>query len=657
MPVKSSRKFCVIALLLTLVMMIFVKGCNENNPSQPNKDDGLALKIFANPDTQAKLTGLTIDIVGLDEAGQPASPTLPTISISGSSLPVTVPVTLYDPPCRYLVTATASLTHDAPRTASRVLDVCSESRLTIQMDTFEGFWLAVNPLRAPASVNAGAAADVVCGTNQLDAPDKAQYPLQATLSETNGQTISGAFDVNVAVAGSFADPYPLSDLTEQRNFTCVISDGHSTPQTFTVSVKRIPATQPPAPPVPPTDPQTPPVAPPVPPVVPGVTNLTIALAASPSPVPFGTNATTLTITLRDSAGNLWTTPVAVALTATNGNLSQSSLTIANGSGTVTLSDDGLLSRPQSVSVSAQVTSAGYASNTANTAVTFAAQVITPLTVTVAASPNLVTFGTNETTLTITLTDSAGNVWTNPTDVLVRVSGGNLSQSTPTIIGGSGTVKLSEDGTLPLTSPVDVTVSAQVTSPGYTGSGNTLSPVTFQEIPPTSTLYRSYFCGTTDGRIALCANDGVNGGDYTNYIDSVGPGPGSGDCILGEILASPSGTTKPLYLKYRNDVSAGTPVKDDHMSTDTEGELNPQWVSQGPLGHILREPVPGRTIPLYRRHQDYRYRPSNLIDSTDYMTTLDPNENGILILGTGWITDRGVGNPLGHILKSSSGSCP
>ena len=277
MPATFSRIFCLIALLLTFLMIVFIKGCHDDKSSLPTDSEqaGLALKIFADPETQAKLTGLTIDVVGLNDLGQPAVPQLPAISISGSNLPVTVPLTLYDPPCRYQVTVTANLTREAPRVASRVLDICQESRLTIKIDTFEGFWLPENPLHAAAAVNAGAAVDVACSTNELDAPDKAQYPLTATLSEQDGNAVSGPFDVNVAVAASFPDPYPLDAPVEQRQFTCEITDGRSAPQTFTLSVGRILATPTPTPtatptPTPTAAPTPTPIIAPVPPIVPPV---------------------------------------------------------------------------------------------------------------------------------------------------------------------------------------------------------------------------------------------------------------------------------------------------------------------------------------------------------------------------------------------------
>jgi hypothetical protein len=662
MPAKYSVRFCFLALLLTLFTVVCMKGCDKDKSSLPttSQEGGLAMKIFANPETQAKLTGLTIDIVGLNEAGQPDAPRIPTITVSDLNLPVTIPLTLYDPPCRYQVTARAQLSREAPRVATRVLDICQESRLTLTIDAFEGFWIGGNPLQAPDAVNAGEAVYVACGTDQLDAPDKERYPLTATLSEQDGRAVSGPFDVNVAVAGSFPDPYPLSSPTDQRHFTCVISDGHSTPQTFTVSVRRIPVTSPTVPPTPtptPTpDSSSPDPSPPAP--QPGATNLTVTLNASPAPVPDGTNATTVTVTLRDSAGALYGESVAVALNATNGNLSQTTLEITGGTGTVTLSDDGLLARPENVTVSAEVTSSGYSGNGDTTVLFEGAAPVTNLTVNLTASPDTVPFGTNSTTIEIELLDN-GTPVSDSITVTLSASSGTLSQSTLTIIGGSGTVTLSDNGLLTL--PEDVTVSAQVvTTSGYSGSGDTT--VSFEEVPPSKTLYRSYSCGTPDGSGGCASDPGAN--VWTDYNDSfstseppVHPKP---DCTLGETLNAPiSGKTIPLYSYYRWAPYPGGPdgdVKNDSMTTTQRNELEPAgWVNEKPLGYVFKEPIPGRTTPLYRRYRNYLYRPENPMDSTDYMTTLDPSENGIL--GSGWETDRGVGNPLGHILKPTSDSCP
>ena len=189
MSATFFRKLCLCALMAALVSMALMNGCGKDNPSQPADvgQAGMSLKIFANPDTQAKLTGLTLDIVGLSNPGEPAVSLSRSLSLS---LPVTVPLTLYDPPCLYQVTATASLMNSAPRVVSRMLDICRESRLTLYIDSFEGFWLAANPLQTPVSVKAGDAVNAVCGTNAIDAPDKAQYPLQATLREQDGLTVS-----------------------------------------------------------------------------------------------------------------------------------------------------------------------------------------------------------------------------------------------------------------------------------------------------------------------------------------------------------------------------------------------------------------------------------------------------------------------------------
>lgn len=251
MPAKFQRTAYLLAVLLIFPMLLLVTNCDTKTSDPSSPQDGLALKIFANPDTQAKLTGVTISIAGRPGPGEPDVPPV-SRTVSNPTLPISERFTLFDPPCLYQVTVTASLTREEPRVTTRELDVCRESSITIKIDTFEDFWIGENPLKGPESVNAGAAAEVSCGTELVDAPDSGQYPLTATLSEQDGQTISGPFDANVAVSGSFPDPYSMGSRTSQRHFTCVISDGRSTPQTFTLDVGRIPATPTPDPTTEPT---------------------------------------------------------------------------------------------------------------------------------------------------------------------------------------------------------------------------------------------------------------------------------------------------------------------------------------------------------------------------------------------------------------------
>ena len=110
-------------------------------------------------------------------------------------------------------------------------------------------------------------------------------------------------------------------------------------------------------------------------------------------MPYGTNATTITVTVSDSDG----VPVTVLLSASGGNLSPSTLIITGGgSDTATFSNDGSWTRPGSATITADVTSSGY-TGSGNITVTFA----TPATITATAtgSPTFTTAAYPQLTIT------------------------------------------------------------------------------------------------------------------------------------------------------------------------------------------------------------------------------------------------------------------
>ncbi|PID58879.1 hypothetical protein CSB45_02445 [candidate division KSB3 bacterium] len=141
--------------------MIRAKGCKKesSSPTRSVNRAGPALSLFAGQDTQAKLTGLTIDVIGLNELGQPAEPRILGITVP-LPLPAEIPLTLYDPPCRYQVTARGTLTRETPLVASRTIDICRDSQVALSLAPFEDFLLGENPLRVPGLAKAGESIDV-----------------------------------------------------------------------------------------------------------------------------------------------------------------------------------------------------------------------------------------------------------------------------------------------------------------------------------------------------------------------------------------------------------------------------------------------------------------------------------------------------------------
>lgn len=248
----------MLALCAALTIGFMLKGCDRDhdNPTAPRQ--GVTLKLAGNPAWQAKATGLTVKAEGLDDTGNPNGQDVVEHTVTNLNFPVEVPLMLYKPPCRWRITATITLTRDAPLTAWDDLDICTSTVARLHLDPFEPFHIASgeNPIQAPLSAEMGETIPVRCGPIAINAPDSDQYPVSAVLSEQGGQSVSGPIHANAAVSGEFPDPYPLSSAETVRTFTCTIRDGRSQDRTFSKSVQRILPT--PTPTVTPTITPTPP---------------------------------------------------------------------------------------------------------------------------------------------------------------------------------------------------------------------------------------------------------------------------------------------------------------------------------------------------------------------------------------------------------------
>jgi hypothetical protein len=233
-------------LLLVFPLFVMVKGCNHEqhtqNPVTPDsvQSSGLSLRIVPGTDPTLKAAALTLEAVGMDANNQIVGPTIGPVTILNPTFPLSIPLTLRIPPCRYRVTLTVGLTRDPARATNLLIDACQDSRIDVSLDTFEEFFVAENPIHAPDAVNAGDTILVSCGTTQISAPDIDRAPLSATLSEQDGQSVSGPIDANTSISRTFSDPFPVtSSSAKQRVFTCVITDNRAKTQTFEKIVARI----------------------------------------------------------------------------------------------------------------------------------------------------------------------------------------------------------------------------------------------------------------------------------------------------------------------------------------------------------------------------------------------------------------------------------
>ena len=240
---KIRHAYWLILILCLLSALPIGKGCkrdrNNNSPVGPTAQAPvLSLKITEDSKLQAKSVGLTIDAVGLDQNGAPTNDVADSISISNPSFPLDVDLTVFTPPCRWLMTITVKLSRDPARQKRVEFDACDVDSVSLNVDTFEAMQIDTEgPIYAPASAIAGVAAEVRCGPVDISAPDSTPV---AQLSELSGQSVSGPIGSDASVSLSFPDPYPVAlPSSEIRTFTCIINDGISPPQSFQQNVLRI----------------------------------------------------------------------------------------------------------------------------------------------------------------------------------------------------------------------------------------------------------------------------------------------------------------------------------------------------------------------------------------------------------------------------------
>lgn len=236
---KKSR--WIPSMLVIFLIAGMLAGCEDKRHEATDVDSnpqGIELKIIEASGSQSKMTGLTVQATGLDDANRPVGPTVGPISIPNPVFPVSVPMTLNEPPCRYQITATATLSQQGSQTASGILDICQSSGLSLRLDDFEPFSIKRNPITVSSMAAAGDALEATCATPFFDAPEGDMFPLSATLYEVDGKTISGPFDFAEPLIGTFPDPYPLSSPVSNRVFRCIVFDGRSNPQTFQKVVTR-----------------------------------------------------------------------------------------------------------------------------------------------------------------------------------------------------------------------------------------------------------------------------------------------------------------------------------------------------------------------------------------------------------------------------------
>lgn len=238
---KRTISCWLLGMLIGAALIGFLTGCKdeaEDATSPELRAQGVELKILESSEGQGKLIGLSVQATGLDSQHNPIGPTVGPIVIPNPVFPVSVPLTLNEPPCRYQITATATLSQQPPQTASGILNICQSSSLSLRLDDFEPFSISRDPLSAPRSVIAGDPVEVTCATTFFSAPDGDIFPLSAMLSEVDGKTICGPFDFYAPLNGDFPDPYPASSPITERLFTCTVFDGRSMPQTFQKTVTR-----------------------------------------------------------------------------------------------------------------------------------------------------------------------------------------------------------------------------------------------------------------------------------------------------------------------------------------------------------------------------------------------------------------------------------
>ena len=231
--------------------------------------------------------------------------------------------------------------------------------------------------------------------------------------------------------------------------------------------------------------------------IPGLTDAgTSTVAASPTSVTAnGTDASTITVTLKDANGNVEPADIGVTLTASGGNsvISTGGTATTNSSGqaTFTVTD-----------TTAQTVTYTATDTTDNVTVTQTASVdfVAPTdagTSTVAASPTtVVANGTDASTITVTLKDASGTPEPAGIGVTLTASGGNSVIST----GGTATTNSSGQATFTVTDTTAQTVTytatdttdnvkvTQTASVDFADIGRTMLTASPAEVPANGTSY-------------------------------------------------------------------------------------------------------------------------------------------------------------------------
>ena len=298
----------ILGILLLISMAVVIKGCRNVRDQQTAVEpaaSGLSLKIVAGSDPHVKAIGMIVEAFSLDTNDTSTGESIDPVIVSNPDFPIEVPLTLYVPPCQYLITMTVNLSRGGARTYVFEADVCAGTEMTVSIDDFEAFMLSNggNPIQAPDSADAGAAITAQCGPVDISAPDGDRFPVSATLSEQGGKSASGSIGSGASVGGTYPDPYAATSTETSRTLTCTISDGRSNAQTFTHTVQRILPTPTPTPTLTPTITPTPTPTPTITPTPTPTPTPTITPTPTPTPTPLPTCASWCAV----RPGWLWST--------------------------------------------------------------------------------------------------------------------------------------------------------------------------------------------------------------------------------------------------------------------------------------------------------------------------------------------------------------
>ena len=239
----KAKTFWIISILCVLSVGILLKGCNDSQsdrPSQPkgSQEQAVTLKFNEDSEIAAKAVGLLIEAVGVDDQAAPIGPSIEPLRIDSLTFPLNVQVRLFRPPCRYKITVTATLTRGNTIADDLILNICEATDGELVIDPYEQPMIGEIIITAPESASAGETITVSCNVRQVRAPDSDTHPLQASLSEQGGKTITGLVDERDPLTGIFPDPFRNTSLQGQRTFRCQVNDGRTTTQTVTKTVSR-----------------------------------------------------------------------------------------------------------------------------------------------------------------------------------------------------------------------------------------------------------------------------------------------------------------------------------------------------------------------------------------------------------------------------------